>query len=287
MALEAPNQIGLVEPLIVAVDNGATNTRIAVREGDQVLETLTYTTPYYYQTAINELGKNILDLSGKKPQAIGFAIAGEVDGISIVKAGQLQEYGWCERPFSEDVAAVIGIEPAAIVLMNDCVAAAKAQQVANRKVGAPDVGYIETISTGFGGAGFRGDELIADEPGHEFYKPGLRCGCGQDGCAEAYISGSGIRQRFQQSAERLEMHLWARVTADAAEIHFQMLERLKAKGLDPQTLYLFGSVALKSPVMLPDLRAELDGYVGVEEATHRDDSGLVGAGDAALELINQ
>ena len=58
-----------------------------------------------------------------------------------------------------------------------------------------------TMSTGLGGGVWSGGHLLlgkegnAAEIGHILVKEnGLRCGCGNDGCAEAYCSGRGIVQ---------------------------------------------------------------------------------------------
>jgi len=58
-----------------------------------------------------------------------------------------------------------------------------------------------TMSTGLGGGVWSGGHLLlgkdgnAAEIGHIMVKEnGLRCGCGNDGCAEAYCSGRGIVQ---------------------------------------------------------------------------------------------
>ncbi|MCI2425606.1 ROK family protein [Candidatus Acetothermia bacterium] len=68
-----------------------------------------------------------------------------------------------------------------------------------------------TLSTGFGagvwnGHLLRGKEGNAAEIGHFFVKEdGLRCGCGNYGCAEAYVSGRGMEKnaRMRMINERL------------------------------------------------------------------------------------
>ena len=61
-----------------------------------------------------------------------------------------------------------------------------------------------TMSTGLGGGVWSGGHLLlgkegnAAEIGHILVKEnGLRCGCGNDGCAEAYCSGRGIVQNMR------------------------------------------------------------------------------------------
>lgn len=286
-------QIGLAEPLILAVDNGGTNTRLLLREGEAPVESRVYTTPRDYGEAIETMHVFAKTMAGKrKIDAIGFAIAGKIADGCIVSAGELQDYGWVGELFQEDVAQEFGIESDLVILHNDCVAAAKAQQVANVKVKGAESGYVATISTGFGGAGFRQDELIPDEPGHEFLKEGAVCGCGGNGCAEAHISGSGIERKYGLKAEDLSPELWQEVLSDTVEAHALLLQRFEKMGFMPASLHYFGSVAIKGPNVLQAIRQGLMGrrdevpfMPGIALATHGEDSGLVGAGDSALALI--
>lgn len=298
--LEVPQLIGVAEPVVVAIDNGGTNTRISVMHGETALSPLQgYPTPQDYDTAINRIGEVTERVAGgRKINAVGFAVAGAVEGGVIKSAGELKKYGWCERPFSADVAGRLAVDAEGIVLLNDCGAAAKSQQVENRLSGGPNVGYIETISTGWGGAGFNVSEntLKPDEPGHNFLREGAICGCGQQGCAEAHISGSGIFRKFGVRGEDLPAEQWETVVKDTVDAHAQMLERFEAEGFTPSTLYFFGSVALKSPYVLSGLRDGLQELAEnshrvpflpfIEQATNGDDSGIKGAEYAARELLN-
>lgn len=288
-SIEHFNITGQAEPLVVAVDNGGTNTRLELRAGDNILGNEDYKTPQDYDTAVSRLGDVAQRLAGgQKIQAVGFAVAGEVDQTRIVKAGMLSS--WVDRPFGADVADSIGVAAESIVLMNDCVAAAKAQQGANRKARISGPGYISTISTGFGGTGFTSTDFIPDEPGHNFLKDGAICECGNHGCCEAHISGSGILNKYRSKAEDLPLYVWPEVVADTVETYVQLLNRLKEEqDFSPSMLYFFGSVATKSPhLILPGLRdglqvrrKEINFVPNIALATHSDSSGLVGAGDAA------
>ncbi|HSX47036.1 MAG TPA: ROK family protein [Patescibacteria group bacterium] len=291
--------IGTAEPFIIAVDNGGTNTRVEARLGNQRLgDMVDYGTPHNYDTAVATLAEAATSLAQTEDRpidAIGFAVAGEIsqDGDRLVRAGELNDYGWVLRPFQTDIANAIGLEAGRVVLLNDCVAAAKAQQVHNQRIRSDLYAYVSAISTGFGGAGFDGNRLIADEPGHEFLRSGAICGCGQDGCAEAHISGSGIERNRGIRAENLPAAQWEEVTADAVDAYAQLLKRLDEQfDLTPKTLYYFGSVAVNAPGLLAGIskgllarRYELPILPNIAFATHGEDSGIVGAGDAAIELI--
>ncbi len=299
MSIEVPGQIGLAEPLIAAIDNGATNTRVSLRQGDEESECMKYETPHSYEDAIVRVHSIArLLANGRKIDAVGFAVAGKIIDGRIVQAGELQDRGWVGLPFQKNVAGQFGLETDRVILHNDCMAAAIAQRVANQKVGGPEAGYVETISTGNGGAGFDEFGEIEDEPGHEILRPGAICGCGKDGCIEAYISGSGIERNRYERAEKLSLALWKQVIADAVEAHVMLINRFEAmgsreQGFRPAAIHFFGSVALKQPhLLLPGLeqglkenRDRLPYMPIISTATYGDDSGLVGAGEAALALL--
>jgi len=71
-----------------------------------------------------------------------------------------------------------------------------------------------TLSTGFGGGVWDGGHLVRGKEGNTevghfvVHKGGLKCGCGNYGCAEAYCSGSGIAKnaRIQLVNEGLPMN---------------------------------------------------------------------------------
>lgn len=286
----------MAEALVVAIDNGGTNTRVAARLGSEILDVVSFPTPSDYHEGVNLAADSIRHVTaGKKPAAIGYAVAGQVDDGRIIRAGELQDYGWTGRPLAADVAAALAIDKSQVALINDCVAAAKSQQVVNQQAGEPTEGYIITLSTGFGGAGFTDTDLIPDEPGHAFLRKGAICGCGEDGHVEAHVSGSGIQRKFGVPADKLSDRKWRRVVFDLRDAHLQLLQRLATeKGLKPSTLYYFGSIATRSPHALPGLAARLmtdeakPTYLeSMKMATFRNDSGLHGAAQVALDLAEQ
>ena len=288
--METVSQIGLAEPLIASVDTGATNTRIGIYSGEELLDLHRYATPHDYQVAIETIGSKALMLSGgQKLAAVGFAVAGKVDSKKIVGAGTLSEYGWVGKPFRDDVAQQFEIESGAVVLLNDCVAAANAQRVANRRSGYSSLGYTLAISSGVGGAGFLEEELIPDEPGHEFLKVGAICACGKEGCVEAHISGTGIARKFGTKPENLPEINWTEVISDAVQAHVDMIHRLS---FGPENFYLFGGVTEGSRLLLPGLkrglaarRDELPYAPDIKLATAGEDGGLIGAAYAALKVV--
>ena len=103
------------------------------------------------------------------------------------------------------VAPLEGAFSAPVLLENDCNTAVLGEAFfgVGRDVIDKDSLHLVyvTMSTGLGGGVWSGGHLLlgkegnAAEIGHILVKEnGIRCGCGNDGCAEAYCSGRGIVQ---------------------------------------------------------------------------------------------
>jgi predicted NBD/HSP70 family sugar kinase len=280
------------EAVLLTVDNGGTNTRVA-RGGENIELIEAYTTPRDYDQAIGRIAAAArVVLNGRRPDAVGFSVAGKVEAGRIVSAGQLQEYGWTGRPFAADVAEELGISPDRVVLLNDCAAGANAERTARQpKDGV--AGSFMVLSTGFGGALYTRRKLIADEPGHHYLKPGAVCGDGEDGHMEAHVSGSGIARKFGVRGEHMP-HAdprWQEVKGDFHESIACTLARYERDyGITLQTIGFTGAVALSGPDMLGGLQRDLSARMGdaaprIEEAVFRDESGLYGAAFAADEVL--
>lgn len=289
---ESATLVGNREPVILTIDNGGTNTRIA--ESAEIITSIdSYPTPRKYDEAIAQIAfRSRLALGGRRPDGVGFSIAGAVQDGRIVQAGQLDEYGWVGLPFAQDVATELGISAERVVLLNDCAAGATAERKArNLKVGKN--GAFMVLSTGFGGSIYNDEQIIADEPGHYFLRPGAICGEGQDGHIEAHVSGSGIARKFGVSGENISHSdpRWQEIKSDFHDSMAQTLGRYEEElGISLDVIGFTGSVALGGPNMLGDLQADLRTRMGkmaprIEEAVYRDESGLYGAAFAADALL--
>lgn len=282
----------MAEALILTVDNGGTNTRVA--RGDEDITFIdAYETPRNYYEAIGQIGAAARFVLGdKRPDAVGISIAGKVEDGRIVQAGRLQEYGWLNCPFTNDVASELEISPDRIVLLNDCAAGANAER-GTRQLNDDESGAFMVLSTGFGGALYTSKELIADEPGHHFLRLGAICGDLADGHIEGFISGSGIERNHGVRGEDIphDDPLWGEIKDDFHDSMVFTLSRYeKEHGIRPRVIGFTGSVALGGPTMLQDLQLALISRMGekapkIEEAIYRDRSGLYGAAFAADELL--
>lgn len=290
--------VGAYEPVILTVDNGGTNTRVA-RGEERIRRIDAYPTPESYEVAIARLAQSaFVLLDGKRPDMVSFSLAGKVENGQIVSAGKLEKHGWKGRPFAEDVAAEMGISPDRVILRNDCAAGATAERTA-RQPQPGEMGAFMVLSTGFGGALYTADEIIADEPGHHYLKPGAVCGDGQEGHNEAHIGGAGITVKFglpdaQTEGKSYLLHgdpRWQEVKSDFHEAMSRTLERYGADHDRALRVIGFtGSVALGGPRMLEDLQEHLTARFGtqaprIEEAVYGEQSGLYGAMFAADEVL--
>lgn len=279
------------EPVILTIDNGGTNTRIA-RGGELIEDIKAYSTPQSYEEAIQRIAAAAwFALDGKRPDAVGFSIAGKVEDGRILSAGQLQSYGWAGRPFADDVAAALRVSRDRIVLLNDCVAGAYAERH-KRQPKEGEVGAFMVLSTGFGGAVYTHDRFIADEPGHYHLKPGAVCADGEDGHMDAHIGGAGIARKHGARGEEIPHNdaRWQEVKDDFHLSMLMTLERYERElGVLLQTVGFTGSVAFGGPAMLEDLQEYLNAHMRVAPrivaAAYGDQSGLYGAAFAAAELL--
>jgi glucokinase len=130
--------------------------------------------------------------------AIGVACAGQVrpgDGV-VVQAPNL---GWRELPLGQRLREAFRLP---VVVENDVRAAAWGEYHFGAGDGARSLLAV-FVGTGLGsgcvldGRLWRGAGNVAGEVGHTEVVPGgFPCRCGQRGCAEQYVSGSGFQRRF-------------------------------------------------------------------------------------------
>jgi fructokinase len=142
---------------------------------------------------------------------LGFAIPGSVDPVTLRMLNG-NTLVLRDKDFAADVAKVFGSQPPKLFSENDanCFALAEAmcgagvahsQKSKKSTHGLTSVGII--LGTGCGGGvvvngqTLKGRRGGAGELGHTVLRQGgLRCWCGQQGCAEQYLSGSGLEQQF-------------------------------------------------------------------------------------------
>ncbi|WP_202619191.1 ROK family glucokinase [Ornithinimicrobium cavernae] len=273
--------------------------------------------------AIADLVRELVDLcerGGEPVGAVGVACAGFVDaaGGTVLFAPNL---AWRDAPLKARLEEAVG-RP--IFLENDANAAAWGEFRFGGAREADDM-LLVTVGTGVGGGIvsdgelLRGSEGVAAEIGHLRVQPeGLRCGCGNRGCLEAYASGTALVREGRElvaggsphagalsdlcggDPERLTGHMvtQAATAGDPAAIElFADLGRWLGEGvaslvavLDPELIVIGGGVSEAGDLLLQPARVafgrQLTGrghrrQAEIVPALLGNDAGMIGAADLA------
>lgn len=203
-----------MEPVLIGVDLGGTNTRMGVITPDgKILRRIQYPTGASkgVPMMLDELVFRLQDLIQQTPEKnhskirVGIGVPGPVDlnrGILIAPPNlpELHQF-----PLREFLGRRI---PFPLVLEND----ANAFTLGEGWVGAArDARHYcgITLGTGVGGGVvingemLRGVDGFGGEVGHMVLNPdGPICGCGGRGCLEVYASGTGVRRMALEAIER-------------------------------------------------------------------------------------
>jgi glucokinase len=181
----------------IGIDIGGTKIAGAlVDQAGSVLKQQRLPTPANDPDALIEAVVALIEelANGQEVLGVGVAAAGFIDAeqANIIYAPNLS---WRNEPFKSKLEAKLTLP---VVIENDANAAAWAEYRFGAGVGYRHMVML-TIGTGVGGAVItdsqmlRGGFGIAGELGHLRMVPnGLLCGCGQNGCLEAYASGTAL-----------------------------------------------------------------------------------------------
>lgn len=288
--------------LSLGVDLGGTTARAAVVErgtGRIVASAKETWTERSVEAVVQGTAALVNGLVRAHPLAtgpVGVGFAGMLRGPVVVNAPNL---GWREVDFGTPLSAALG-RPCALV--NDLSAAAWGEYSAGAARGATD-SFTVFVGTGVGsaiisgGALVKGASQVAGEFGHVklLAEGGRRCGCGQDGCLEAYMGGAKLAEWMKEeglsgSASDLEAlaaagDATAQRLYDFAVGHLALAIANQVTVLNPGVLVLGGGVLSRCPGMVERISqavtrrstAAAGAFVRVALATLGDDSGLVGA----------
>lgn len=265
------------------------------------------------------LGDQVLAAAGLRSAdlgGIGIGCGGPLDSAAGTVIGPPNLAGWDSVPVVGVVAEHFG---RAAVLENDGSAAAVASYLWGRWAGTPDLVYL-TISSGIGSGVITGGDLFrgaagnGGEIGHSLVVwNGRLCGCGQRGCAEAYVSGHSIARRAQEAiatgrvtalnsvtamptakdvaaaavgGDQLACELWDETTAILGRVVASILNVL-----EPQLVILGGGVTQAGSMLLDPVRAAalaqamppVARVADVVQSSHGAAIGVLGAAAAALQ----
>jgi glucokinase len=308
--------------LTVGVDIGGTNilAGVVTGDGEVVAKARRATDPSDPDQIEAAVADAVAELSGQfEVSAVGVAAAGFVssDRRKLLFAPNI---AWRDHPLAERLEALIG-RP--VVIENDANAAAWAEYRFGQGVGYSDVVML-TLGTGLGGAIITNGALVrgafgaAAELGHIKIVPdGHYCGCGQEGCWEAYSSGTALAKLAQSVAttdpegSRPMLTLagdqplsGAHVTAAARDgdpVATRLLRRFgKYLGIgiatlaavtDPELVVIGGGIASAAgDLILPSAKKAFlqrlsgrgfRGELKIVTATLANDAGIIGAADSA------
>lgn len=246
----------MAEMLFGAGDCGGTQNRVAVFDAEMRLigREDAPTNPHNYYETVEYIATTMQHLAAGNGELVSasLAIAAQIDDEGVIRqAGTLTP--WKGRNFGADVAGALGLPPARVGSMGDMEAAATSQQYINEQNGQPADGVVLTLSSGWGGAKYyQTGRIEADEPGHQFLRKGAVCSCGTEGCAEAFISGNGVRLNQNQPMETYLLNPLAAdvFVNDVTTAVSQLVERYAATGFHPEELRWMGGVATGQPLLM-------------------------------------
>jgi glucokinase len=187
----------------IGVDLGGTNLRIAaVEEQGRLIEKVTLGTKVALgrDHVINDMCDAIVRMTQKyngTGNLVGTGIG--VPGIIDMETGMVRESpnlpGWSDYPVHSEIERRLGTR---VILENDANAAGLGEKWLGAGKHVPDMAIL-TLGTGVGGGLVLGGRVwhgmngMAGEFGHSTVEPdGARCGCGNNGCLEAYASATAV-----------------------------------------------------------------------------------------------
>lgn len=200
---------------VLAVDLGGTKVRVArVDRSGKIKATLQEKSDFSQgpKGLLTQLVKLLTEVAGgESPEAVGIGSAGPLDPARglLLSPTNFRTKGkpWGVVRLAEALEDALTVP---VVLENDAAAAAlgEAWAGASKKY---DNSLVMTLGTGLGvgvianGQLLRAGRGLHPEAGHIFLHAGDRealCGCGNYGCAEAYLSGAHFEKRSAKKAKQ-------------------------------------------------------------------------------------
>ncbi|MDX2024034.1 MAG: ROK family protein [Deltaproteobacteria bacterium] len=230
-------------PLFASADLGGTNIaavladeegRIAARG---TMPTLSYEGPEAVVARIGDLIESLAQKVGQRPAALGIGVPGMANlqtGETLFLPNLTTQ--WRNVPVRQWLAPRLGCD---VYLLNDVRMAALGELAYGHGKHVRNFAFY-ALGTGVGGGIVMDGKLVlgrsgsVGELGHQTVDPnGLRCGCGNRGCLELYISGpaltaEGVRLLLSGQAPRL----YDMVGGDFGKISVKLLGEAAAAGDD-------------------------------------------------------
>ncbi len=302
----------------LGIDLGGTNARAAVVDASgRILSSarmaLQERTPEAVVESIALAVREALQMERAPVQGCGVGVAGQLDVTTgrVLVAPNLR---WRDVPFGAMLEARLGHR---VRLVNDLSAAAWGEFRAGAGQHTRNI-FVVFVGSGVGSAIVvderlvHGETGVAGEFGHVKVQPGGRtCGCGEQGCLEAYAGGHNLIAQMREAlASGAETQLREMAAGDPSRLTPAHLERAALAGdpvakviyerarsflalavanqvtvLNPGKLILGGGVLMHTPELRRSIGEGVERYssgtarlaVEVVNASLGDDSGIIGA----------
>lgn len=293
--------------LHIGLDIGGTKTEVVVlaAEGDELYRQRSATVTGSYPQFLAFVCQIISALKTRfpVPLSIGIALPGSVSPLTgLIRNSNILSING--QPLPRDLRQRLGW---GVAIGNDanCFALSEAVDGAGQ---SHDIVFGVTLGTGCGGGLVIGQQIIVGSngnaaecghnplPGYSVDRDGppSRCYCGQLNCAERFVSGTGLAQRFTlatgiPATAREVIALAARgepAAVDRFELYLDQLARLLASIInlvDPGVIVLGGGLS-NALAARQDLAARVAEHVFTDQFTtrivpamHGDSSGVRGA----------
>jgi glucokinase len=199
----------------LGIDVGATNIKyVRIDEsGERLISGTASTDRASYSGLLRQLGEITSSLSGKTHthiSGIGIIFAGFIDrkDRKVISSPNLKILN--NRPVWKDLEKILSTDK--FVIDNDANGAAFGE-FGFRRLTEPDLRHLIFLTLGSGVGGgviidgtlLHGNNGFGAELGHiKLYENGRTCGCGSDGCAEAYLGNNGIVKTFEEMISKTE-----------------------------------------------------------------------------------
>ncbi len=309
----------------IAIDLGGTNVRLGLVAEGAIVETTRFPTQAQAGPAdlLDRLAKGALGIRelarrrGLEAAGLGVASPGVLDRTAGVVRLSPNLPGWRDIPLAGELARLTGLP---VALENDANLYALGESRFGAGRGHGDLACL-TLGTGVGGGLILGGRLVVGplgcggELGHMVVEPrGRLCGCGAQGCLEAYASATGLEGALAEELSRgratsLKPGDDPRAVALAAEAGDELARELFVRaglalgraaanlvilaGLN--LIILGGGLAASWPLMEPAARRELSARLRIVDADRvrlvpgslGDQAALLGAAAWAAESLRQ
>jgi len=278
MNIENKNYLG--------IDVGATNIKYIRIDGsgERLSSGTACTRTASYSELLLQIGEIAGSLSGKTHpcvSGIGIIFPGFIDikDRKIISSPNLKILN--DRPVWKDLEKKLSTDK--FIIDNDANGAAYGE-LGFRRIKEPTLEHLVFLTLGSGVGGgvivsgslLHGSRGYGAELGHvKLYEKGRNCGCGADGCAEAYLGNNGIVETFRELIIKTEEHdaekvfsikdLSAKKIAELTDAGFpSAIEAMRITGkrlgqlisiliniFNPQIIAIGGGIMNASDLLLP------------------------------------